>query len=467
MFRLKNPVDIHGMVKDPEFQALPEKEQGELFVEAAQKNAEVQQQIGTSAQLMFDTPAESLMTGANIGEFVGSAAPVGPLRPVTGAMGAALGEGVEQWVRGEPLDVKRMGIEGGLSFLPEAAESAARTVGRQVLRTLPAGQRIRFDEAARQARDMVGNVFQPLPRETVGEMFEVVRQSGVRMDTGLITQEVRRLTPGKYDELAAEMRLLDQRYKTGGRYAALVDNLRQGTGPQMVGYDIGDLQQLRSAVRQRADQLGTAEGRQLLRDFQTAVDESIDSGLARGRVPAGQTPALLQQARAEWARLRAAEDMGQLVENAITSTPDLAMNSFHLRKFYDELRRGTSQISQSVNRALDLTPGARERFYEDLDRLSQQFQTIELPLADVAGFRRNAIIGGLGQMFSRVLLNQTVLDSPVGALFRGAITAGRGTISPNVLANLANVAWRGQRGSGELPAGWGQPGAAPAVGTAP
>lgn len=371
-----------------------------------------------------------------IAEGVATLAVPGPLKPFAGALGAGAGELTEQLVRGEPLNLKKAATESGLSLVPEVVESAARGIGRTILRNVPGGTRIRFDEAARQARQLAPEVFQPQTRDVVGDMFEQVRRSGVKLETKALEQEITSLNGGKYDALLSEVKRLDNQYKTGGRYTNLLESLR-GNLPRQVGYDIGDLQQFRSAVGQRVRALEPVEAKQLLRDLQVSIDDTIDFGLSRGVRQVGNEPEVLRAARGEWARLRAAEDMGHMVERAITSTPDLAMNSFNLRAFFDTLRKGDSEISRNVNRALDRTPGARERFMQGLDDISQQFRTIEVPLTDVSGWRRNFIIAGLGQAISSILLTD------VGQrLFRDTIVNGRGQLSPNAIALLVNAARR-------------------------
>lgn len=400
--------------------------------------AEVRAAAQQPGQPQAHPPTAALpMAGQIGGELAGSLVEPGAGTALGGAVGATLGKAAQIGLEeGRFPTSTELGTEALLTLAPELAESGLRAVGRTMLRNTPGGQRIRFDEAARQARTLAPEVFQPMSREDVGNMFTLVRNSGVKVDTQQLAHEVTTLNAGKYDALLSEVRRIDNAYKTGGRYTSLVESLR-GNLPKQVGYDIGDLQQFRSAVRQRVQQLEPVEAKQLLRDLQNAIDDTIDTGLARGRTPLGNEPQVLQQARTEWARLRASEDMGHLVEQSITSSPDLAMNSFNLRQFFDKLRRGDSEITTSVNRALERTPGARLRFEQGLADISRQFQTIELPLADVSGFRRNALVAGIGQAISSVLLTDTGRH-----LFREAIILGRGSLSPNILALITSAARR-------------------------
>jgi hypothetical protein len=416
------------------------------FVDSRPQAAVVQerrQQLMGEAFRFMQKPLERYGGGEGegalpaIGELAGNAlgAATGPLAPVAipalGAAGAGAGRALELAVQGKPVTAKEVGVEAGVSLLPEAAESAVRGAGRALLRSTPGGKLIRFDEAARRARGLGETVFQPPERAVVEKQFAMVRASGLKVDVGDIGQHVTALPAGKYDELASEVAGIDRRLKTGGRFTQLLEGVRKGMHG---GYDIGELQTLRSELRKRRDQLEPPEARQLLQDLQDAVDDAIDTGLARGRVARGQTPELLQEARRNYARLRASEDMAQMVENTITSTPDLAMASFNMRQFYDNLRKGNTKLAEQINRSLDQTPGARARFDKELDDISGLFKTIEMPLTDVGGFRRSAIIGGIGQMLSTIMLTDTGRR-----LFREAVVQGRGQVSLNALAVITNA----------------------------
>ncbi|HET9663680.1 MAG TPA: hypothetical protein VFP00_05570 [Burkholderiales bacterium] len=372
-----------------------------------------------------------------VGEIAGSLVP-GPAKPLTAAAGAVAGLTAEKLIReGRLQTLHEAGTEAGLTLLPEAVESGGRAVGRAMLRNLPGGKLLRFEEAARQARQLPEYVFEPPERQAVGRVFETVRQSGLKVDVGNMRGYITALPTEKYDELLSEVKRIDRQLKTGGRYTQLVEALHSPQGATLAGYDIGDLQTLRSELRKRADQLAPVEAKQLLKDAQDAVDETIDQGIARGRVPRGQTPEILADARRQYARLRASEDMSTMIERSITSTPDLGMQGFTLRKFADALRTGRSEISQSVKRALDKTPGAAERLENALAFIAKNFTTIEFPLTDVSGFRRNFLVAGFGQMLSTIMLTDTGRS-----LFTQAVMQGRGRMSPNTVAAIFNMARR-------------------------
>lgn len=471
------PVDIEALRADPAFRALPQAAQEDQLRLALRRNASERPVVGTQRLLGQDVPIQQPGTleeqraprlvpeasaapptteldtlgstvGGLTGQLVGTAVggmtapvtgPVGPAvgRVTGGALGSAGGLAVARKLRtGDWPSAGELALDAGLSALPESVESLLRGVGRTMARSTKAAQVIRFDEAARQARQLPEQIFQPLPLDQLSGMFDQVRQSGVRVGVGDLSTYLHALTPGKYAELLQEVAQVDRLHKTGGRFTSLIEGVygQPGQG-RVVGLDIGQAQQLSSALRQRLEQLEPFEARQLLRDFRGAMDTDIFSGVAVGRVPAGQTPQVLQTARREYARSRAAETLSEMVENKVTSTSDLQMASFNLRGFFDELRRGTSAISQDVNRALDLTPGARQRFLDSVDNISQLYNTIEVSLADVSGFRRNWVVAGFGQMLSMAMLTESGR-----ALFRQAVLEGRGTLSVNALALAATAA---------------------------
>jgi hypothetical protein len=353
------------------------------------------------------------------------------------AMGELTGQTMET---GKPPTIGDVVKSTALNILPSAAEEAVRGVSRNVMRNLPGGQRIRFDEAATQARALPEEVFQPRPAAEISQAFQAVRATGMPIDTTDLAQHLQTLAPGKQADVLNTLTKLDRDNKTGGRYAQLYQDVLAG---QNVTRNIGDLQNLRSLLRQEADSLrGVPEARKLVRDLQSAVDHTIDTGLASGvsTTAAQATRDLLHTARQDWARHSAAEEMSHMVEDKIRSTPDLKMSAFNLRAFYDELRKGNSEISKTVNRALDLTPGARQRFESEIDEIAKLFETIEMPLADVTGWRRSAVIAGIGQNLSSLMLTDTGRK-----WVRGAVIAGRGELSPNAVAMAANAIWRGGR----------------------
>ncbi len=379
--------------------------------------------------------------GATVGEAVGEMITPPGAKPLGGGVGAGLGSLAEDVVRGRSPDIGRAGTEALAATTGGLVESGARGALRSFAADSPGGQQIRYDVAARRARELPQDVFSPQPKEQISQAFDLVRQSGVRLRTDPLQSEIARHSEGVYGDLLSDIKRIDADHRTGGRYAALVESLRrpQAGAPRVTAWDIGDLQQFSSFLRQRAERNQTPQARQLLADLRSRVDEVIFQGAAVGRQAgsAQETQALLGQARKDWARFRAAEDMGQFVENHISNTNNPADLRLNFRQLQTDLRRGNSPLTESINRALDLTPGARERLHEDLERIAQAFHSIEISAADVTGLSRIPVVGQVRQMVGAALL------TPVGRrLFTRALVEGRGRLSANNLTIIANAARR-------------------------
>jgi hypothetical protein len=393
----------------------------------------------------YNAPAPG--AGAAAGGMLGAVIPE-PLKAPAAAILSAGGFAAEKKIRGEPVEPMDLVKEAIMSFVPEVLESTVRGASRALGRISRGGQELRVDEAARRAAVAAPQIFQAPEREAVRHVFELVRQSGVRMDTAPIAQEVRTLTAGKYDELLSEIRRVDNVHKTGGRYEQLVTNLRRGTGPQITGYDIGDLQQLHSTVRQRTQGLASVEARQLLQDFNASIDTAIQSGLTRGGTAAGNTPQLLQEARRNWARVRAAEDLGELLTTSPVSkiTGNGDRRAFYMDRLLNLLNDNDSQLARSVNRSMGFQPEAQQRFQAFVQELRDILPGKVLEISDVSALRRFAPVAAVDRALSYLL------TSPTGQmLFRNAIVEGRGMVSMNTVAELVNATRRAEYGAGVDP----------------
>jgi hypothetical protein len=279
------------------------------------------------------------------------------------------------------------------------------------------------EEAAQRGRQVPETIFEPRPAQDISNAIDAVRRSGVQVDSSNILTRLQTMPVSKQDALMNDIAWIDTHNRTGGRYTQmLLQLLKPGASPHI---DIGQLQDLRSQLRQRAAELPEGEAQQLMRDFQNLVDDVIYNAPATGTNIPG-TRALLGQARQDWARRMAADDMSDMIEDKIRSSQDLTMVSLNLAGFYDQLRRGKSEISRSVDRAIDLMPGGRERFDTAMQDVAQQFQYVNLPK-----------VPGLEQALSYMMLHPTLRDA-----LRGAIVQGRGTVSPNTMALLVNAARR-------------------------
>ena len=386
---------------------------------------------------------EGMASPSNVLEGVATLAVPGPLKPFAAGAAAGVGEGIRQVGAGEPMDWRKMANEAIWSAGPEVGESVIRHGARQFARNTPGGKIVRGAQAADEAMAAPGKIFQPKPKEQISAAFEEVRRTGMPIDMTDIGDHLRTLSPGKQADTLNILTSLDREHATGGRYVEMYKAVMKnaGAGGTMAGGSIGDLQNLRSVLRQRAEALrtGSPEERQLVRNLQAAVDDTIDFGLTAGASNAqtAQIRDTLHQARRDWANRAAADDMSELLEVKISSTPDLSDTTFRLSSFVDEIRRGRSEATKSINRSLDLTPGARDRFNTEMKEISRLYQTVEMPLTDVAGISRMPVVAGIRQGLGQILLTDWGRK-----WFSKAVTEGRGKLSPNAVGFLVNVARR-------------------------
>ena len=388
-------------------------------------------------------PVQSVIEGlagpSNVLEGVATLAVPGPLKPLAAGAAAGAGEGLRQWGEGEPMDWRKMANEALWSVAPEIGESVLRHTSRQFARNTPGGIIMRGGDAAEKARGAPERIFRPKPADQISDAFEQVRRTNLPIDTDDITRHLTTLSPGKQADTLNILTNLDRENRTGGRYAALYESLMSGKGA--AESSIGDLQQMRSHLRIKGEQLrnGSPEARQLVQDLQGAVDDAIDFGLTSGAMKAStpQIRDMLHTARKDWANRAAADDLGELIENKISSTPNLSDTTFRLSSFVDEIRRGRSEATKSINRSLDMTPGGRDRFNMEMKDISKLYQSVEFSLTDVSSFQRAPVVAAMRQG-----LGQIILTDWGRKWLHGAVTEGRGTLSPNAVGFLVNVARR-------------------------
>jgi hypothetical protein len=484
------PVDITQLESDPEFKALPAETRRRIMQQALQENAQaadvlppvsigpiealrgafqgaqrlpwqakspetqaVEAQQGPGGTLGLPTVGMETMVGMlgeTAGEQLGAKTGAAVLTPLLGPAGPAVG-GILGAIGGGVLSraltrrAQTGEFPGGKEIASDAIwtgalhgiETGVRGFARYAMSGTKGAQQLRYTEAARKARELPEMAFQPMPMDDIRPMFAQVSASGVRVPAEDMASYLTTLTPGKRRDLLQEVALIDLTNKTGGRFGQIIDAVLAGSKVGKPGIDIGQAQTLSSQLRKRIDMLESFEARQLLTDFRNAVDAGIFSGRAIGPAQhVAETSALLKEARAQYARRMAANEMSHLVEVKITGNPATEdLMTFRLGSFLDELRRGGTETAQSINRALTLTPGAEKRFNAGVNDIRQLYDAIAIPLADVTGFRRNWVIAGLGNMLSLALLSDAGRS-----LFKQSVLQGRGTVSVNALAIAASAA---------------------------
>jgi hypothetical protein len=328
-----------------------------------------------------------------------------------------------------------------LNILPPSLEEGGRLGLRQLGRSSRGGQAVLSDEAAQRAEGMGQRVFASEPEPRISAMFDRVRASKVKLDMGDVQAYLGTLTP---DEQRLLLREVD-------KFNLPLSHALRGSGtpggPSVRGWDIGELQDLRSNILTALQTKKTPEMQDLLHNLRESVDDAIGAGKAVGSVPDAGTSALLKEAQGEWRRLRAGDELQDLVTKHTKSGPNLTYSDLKLSALADELK-GTGRAATRLDRHLGTAE--RERLSAELAQLSTLYPDIKISGQVEGGVTVGSILGATHAVMSgqpeaagAALLPIVIagaLRSPrVMEAFRGALANGRGEISSNTLAILANV----------------------------
>jgi len=341
-------------------------------------------------------------------------------------------------------------MEAGLSVLPEVAEpavkGAARAVARgrfPVIKATRAGQILRGAEAYNVAKR--SDIFQAPTEATIRESFDTLRQAGISAPKDAIRAFGQQLPPNDRRLLGRELNRVDA--DLNGRYKALgldqtsqigqqVNTLlaTQDTAELVKTLDIGQLQDLRSALRARRGQVSEPRVLDLLHNAQNAVDKALDDAIALA--PAGVD---VGAARRAYQQYKAAEEFTNLLlEKSTLPTGKGNLRTLNFRGLRDALEKDTGPTVQAVNQALERVPGARERLDALFQRLEKQYRQIELAGGEeTAGVGRIPFIHGALRGMGEVLLSDAGIKR-----FEEAIHEGKGRITMPVLATAINAVRR-------------------------
>lgn len=385
--------------------------------------------------------------GARIGGAVGSR--FGPAGRIAGqGAGRIIGGGVasmgsaltQKRLRGQPITGQDVGNEALLTFLPEGIESGLRFAGRQGVRRLKGGQELRMQEAVDESIRSAPMVFNSPGRQASSDLFEQVAQSGVVLDTSSLTRQVNDLGTDRLDDIARiDLTTIDNRGRTGGRFSDIFDAIRAGDQ-----VPIGDLQDFRSVLLRRGRN-APPEARRIIETIRGAVDNTIDNAPA---IPlpgitadvVDQARATLAQARDGWRRTLAAENLAEFLGTRPVSSVARGGNimRFNLNAMANQLRDNRSRIAREVNRSLDAVPGARanfEAFRENLSRIAP----LEIRMTNTQGLSRLAFVAAANNALADVMTTELGR-----AALQRVVARGRGVMSVNMLAAIANAVRRQQ-----------------------
>jgi hypothetical protein len=375
------------------------------------------------------------------------------MRPAAGIAARVAGEALTQsagetagrwWETGKAPTPQEALETLAWNLVPSAGEEAVRGTARTILRSGRGGQMVLRDQAAREAQGLGQRVFQAPERTRVSAVFDEIGQSGVKLDIAPVQTMWNGLSTVERQRALQEVRRIS---------SPLAQALeRSGTtgAASLKGWDIGALQRLRSELMKRRQVVTTPETRDLLWDMRNAVDDAIDQGLSVGRVPAGFSPARLQQAQADWRRIRNADDLQAMVTKHTNYNPNTKFSDLNLAALNKELQGTTKRAQRVLGQMGEAEQATLKR---ELDALAKRYPFVKIPsLASLV-----TQTGSLGTAGWMLLTGQPgaavaaaipaslslMLGSPRAMnLFRDSIVRSGGKLSANNVALILDAARR-------------------------
>lgn len=423
-------------------------------------------------------PGEETGMGATLGEAVGTGMGImaasatggtgAVLIPLAASVGAMGGKTLESYlITGKAPNWKDVAIEGVLSAAPEVAESGLKAGGRflqqRVLRSTTGGRVLRQAEQYRRAHVAAQRAYNAPSQAAVDAAFQKVHTSGRMLDTTPLVAKVQKLPSDALDTLRSEIEradaVINQRLNTTGArdFTTAYDEVLKAAFPpqtprQQAGFlaqpqsiplppvppqmDISDVQNLRSALRQRRESVTNPVTKDLLQNFQDDLDTMVTQALTPKDSDTAEVAATLLKAREGYARLMASNNLSDFFldhSRVIGSRRVLQLDSA-----LDALEKQRGKLAQRVNASLNTHPQALQNFNILVDRLRPLTKELEFVGMTPTTVKETVpFFGGMIDGLSESLLSKPALE----ALVNGALQEG-GKITPNLMAYAVNIARR-------------------------
>jgi len=390
----------------------------------------------------------------------------GAARPLMGALGAGLGYGAEKKLRGEPVTWREMRNEALLSAIPQVAEEGIQALVRLPMRMSAAGRRLRGHETKKQLERSAQEIFSPPGAEAVTGAYKEVYDSQMPVFFDDPNSPVRTFLSNLKDprDLNDIYRRIGHFYKAADvpglsdaqKRSMANDLFNAFTSPTGLGgstpgvADIGLIDQLRQFLNHEAYTLKEPRLQGLMTEFRDALDETKNAAFNDPRVAQhlvsrtnksqGEILDLLTRAQRDHYINTAAKEYMELItsRHIMNYTDDGRFGRVNLGSLRSALEAPKTQLDRDVVKRMSNITGAQDRFWDVFERLQQQYRYIEVEMPQRGR-------GGILPIQSMRRTMNTILLTPLGrSIFEKAVTQGRGRISYNTLATIANVSRRAQ-----------------------
>lgn len=432
----------------PPAQGMPEQPQQGMLSSVLQKAQDYMGSpfaIDLGASERAQRPGDQMtdMGGPTLGEAVGNlaTAPLGPfVRPVGGAIGAAAGLYAARKATGRDVTAGEMALEGALSILPETLEEPARRFFKWSVSKSRRFKQVAEDAAEGIATQLKNTAFDPPNRADVDNLFSMVSNSGTKVDTSGIVTDLQGFDQKEMKRLQAFVEKLgtDPRSPSapsmGRRLSAALEMISKGTPIDM---DIGELNALRSALNKK---ISYGEGHPTSLDDEVfgrtvdMIDYAIDQTLAAGGKNAG-TAKMLKEARGQWHRYKAADELGTLISRSPISgyTRGGQFRTFNLGALKQAIENPRNKLEQQIARNFNTIPGSKEEVLATIGRLEKVMKTIDVDVPTES----------IGQMLNMPRMLGTILSSVSSRrMLENMALDNKGTIPYGMYATAFNAARR-------------------------
>lgn len=370
-------------------------------------------------------------------------------RPIIQGLGQTLGWGTGKTIEeGQVPSAGEVAKEVVLNIGTGAAvevPGAIKQAWQGLLRTTLGGQKLLNQQSVKTAEDLGQRIFQAEDKAVVSQIFDDVATSGVKLDVA----PVRDLWKGFSVE---ERRIAtNELKKISPAFAQALDN------PRLKGWDIGDLQHLRSELLKAYKARQTPATKDLLMAMRSSVDDAIHDGIAVGRQAAGTVPETLQQAQDAWRRVQQAENLQGLVgKHTRKSGPGLEFAEINFSALEKDLRGDGTRAAQRL--VAQMSPTERAYLAQELKELSRHVPFGRFGEYGTRITEWGSLLSAAGQLLTGnvplamaslfpLILTSAARSPRVMGVFKQSILEGKGQLSRHHVDTILNAIRHEQEGT--------------------
>lgn len=309
---------------------------------------------------------------------------------------------------------------GGVVEIPGAVRDATRAL----LRRTPGAQILLKQQAVDEAEGLGTRVFAPAEKAVVSKVFEDVAATGAQLDVQPVREYWKSLIPDERRIAARELKAINPRFA------------EEMLNPQFKGWDIGELQDLRSHLLNASSTRKNPATQDLLQGMRSRVDEAITQAMSKGSLSAAQ----LVQAQAAWRKVRQAQDLQGMVAKHTRESPNLTWQELNLAALSKDVHGGGSKAARTLMEGMSKTE--REVLQQELESLKRHYPFVRVnetasrvigggSLLTAGGLALTGNLPGAAVALLPVIVTAASRSPTVMSLLKRSIIEGKGRLAPH------------------------------------